>query len=67
MSHRERVIQKRMWDADLGSYSGEEGDPRNDGRDADEVYEDEVNAARFAEQMRRARGRVDWRGEPIND
>jgi hypothetical protein len=47
MSHRQRVIPKRMWDADYGSYLGAEGDPRNDDRTADEQYEDEQAFARL--------------------
>lgn len=60
MSHRchHPVPARRIFaalDSDYGPYQGEEGDPRNDPRDADEIYEDEVNAAKFAEQMRVAR------------
>lgn len=61
MSHIARPIPaKRLFaslDSDYGPATDHEHDPRNDPRDADEVYEDEVNAARFAEQMRRARAK----------
>ena len=64
-SHRP-VPARRIFaalDSDYGPYRGEEGDPRNDPRDADEIYEDEVNAAKFAEQMRIARRKQAHDGE----
>lgn len=68
MTHRchRPVPARRIFaalDSDYGPYSGEHGDPRNDDRDADEIYEDEVNAARFAEQMRIARRKQAHDGE----
>lgn len=59
MSHvRRPVPAKRLFATlgfDYGPPTDHELDPRNDWRDADEVYEDDVNAARFAQEMRRAR------------
>jgi hypothetical protein len=68
MTHRchRPVPARRIFaalDSDYGPYRGEEGDPRNDDRDANEIYEDEVNAARFAEQMRIARMKQAHDGE----
>jgi hypothetical protein len=49
MSHRQRVIPKRQWAEGewLGSYLGADGDPRNDDRTADEIWEDEQAFARL--------------------
>lgn len=57
MSHHARPIPaKRIFaDPDYGPPTDHELDPRNDWRDADEVYADEVNAAKFAAEMRIAR------------
>lgn len=68
-SHRP-VPARRIFaalDSDYGPYRGEEGDPRNDPRDADEIYEDEVNAARFAQEMRRARAKQQADKAAINN
>jgi len=63
MTHRchRPVPARRIFaalDSDYGPYYAACGDPRNDDRDADEIYEDELNAARFAEQMRRKQQEV---------
>jgi hypothetical protein len=55
VSHRSRVIPKRQWsDPDYGEYTGALGDPRNDDRDADERYADEVAMAKRARETRAA-------------
>jgi hypothetical protein len=60
MTHRPHrpTPAKRIFaslDSDYGPPTDHDHDPRNDWRDADDIYADEVNAARFAEQMRVAR------------
>lgn len=66
--HARPVPAKRLFaslDSDYGPATDHEHDPRNDPRDADELYEDEVNAARFAEEMRQKRS--GWRGMPVQE
>lgn len=54
-SHRPIPAKRIFADPDYGPPTDHELDPRNDDRDADDIYQDEVNAAKFAEQMRVAR------------
>ena len=69
--HQARPVPaKRIFaslDSDYGPPTDHEHDPRNDYRDADERYEDEVNAARFAAEMRAARRLAASRDKPINN